>query len=180
MNDPKNRLCISSYFNKQKERIFPIGRLDWHSEGLILLTNDGSFAMKTQKIPKTYMIKVNGRPTSAQLSKLKTGVSTEAGRLKALYIKPLRKTKIKKYSWIKVILAEGRNRQLHRMFEKIGFQIKVLKRTGIGKLKLKSLKSGEYFYLSPLDIKKVFSLPSEIQNNKYRKSLRCGKLLREL
>ena len=168
MSDPKNRLCITDYFKKPKERIFPVGRLDWHSEGLILLTNDGAFAMKIihKKIPKTYMVKVNGRPTSIQLAKLRKGVSTKIGRLKALYIRPLRKTKIKQYSWIKVILDEGRNRQLHRMFEKIGFQIKILRRTSIGKLKLKSLKPGEYFHLSPLDMKKVLSLPPEIHNIK--------------
>ena len=165
MNDPKNRICIADYFKKQKGRIFPVGRLDWHSEGLILLTNDGNFAMKVlhQKIPKTYLVKINGQATAAQLSKLKKGVHTEIGRLKALYVRPLRKTKIKQYSWIKILLAEGRNRQLHRMFEKIGFQIKVLRRTAIGRLKLKSLKPGEYFHLSPSDMKKVFSLPSEIQ-----------------
>lgn len=175
MSDPKNRICIADYFKKQKERIFPVGRLDWHSEGLILLTNDGDFAMKVihQKIPKTYLVKINGQATTTQLSKLKKGVHTEVGRLKALYVRPLRKTKIKQYSWIKILLAEGRNRQLHRMFEKIGFQIKVLRRTAIGRLKLKSLKAGEYFYLSPSDMKKVFSLPSEIQKtNKPKKPSR--------
>ena len=164
MGDPKNRLCISDYFKKTKERIFPVGRLDWNSEGLILLTNDGYFSMKMtqKKIPKTYMVKLNGQPTITQLSKLKKGVSTEVGKLKALYIESSRNKK-NQYSWVKIILAEGRNRQLHRMFEKIGFQIKVLRRTSIGRLKLKSLKPGEYFFLSPLDIKKVFSYPSEIQ-----------------
>ena len=167
MNDPKNRPCIADYFKRRKTRIFPVGRLDWNSEGLILLTNDGHFSMKVtqHKIPKTYIVKLNGRPTMSQLSKLKKGVHTEVGKLKALYIEPLRKKK-SQHSWIKVILAEGRNRQLHRMFEKIGFQIKVLKRTGIGKLKLKSLKPGESFPLSTSDIKKVFSLPSETQKTK--------------
>ncbi|MDE0118991.1 MAG: pseudouridine synthase [Bdellovibrionales bacterium] len=170
MSDPKGRPCIADYFKKAKDRIFPIGRLDWHSEGLILLTNDGDFSRKVlqKKIPKTYLVKLDGRPTTAQLLKLKKGVYTEVGRLKAVYIKELRK-KMSQHSWVKVILTEGRNRQLHRMFEKIGFQIKILKRTSIGKLKLKSLKPGEYFFLSSLDIKKVFSLPSEMQSKKSRK-----------
>ena len=167
MDDPKNRPCIADYFEKAKDRIFPIGRLDWNSEGLILLTNDGAFSRKIlqKKIPKTYLLKLNGRPTKVQLSKLKKGVYTEVGRLKAVYIKELRK-KASQHSWVKVILTEGRNRQLHRMFEKIGFQIKVLRRTGIGRLKLRSLKPGEYFFLSPFDIKKIFSLPPEVQNKK--------------
>ena len=168
MSDPKNRLCIADYFKKIKDRIFPVGRLDWGSEGLILLTNDGSFSMKINKIPKTYLVKLNGRPKKNQLLKLKRGISTEVGKLKALYIEPLRK-QTSQHSWIKVIITEGRNRQLHRMFEKIGFQIKVLRRTSIGRLKLKSLKPGESFLLSPLDIKKVLSPPPEIQKKKNAK-----------
>ena len=171
MSDPKNRPCVSDYFKKIKERIFPVGRLDWSSEGLILLTNDGHFSMKItqQKIPKTYLVKLNGRPTPSQLSKLKKGVSTEIGRLKALYIETLYKKK-NQHGWVKVILSEGRNRQLHRMFERIGFQIKVLRRISIGRLKLKSLKPGEYFLLSPSDMKKVLSYPPEIQKKKNIKS----------
>ncbi|MDE0518894.1 MAG: pseudouridine synthase [Bdellovibrionales bacterium] len=170
MNDPKGRPCIADYFKKAKDRIFPVGRLDWHSEGLILLTNDGDFSRKVlqKKIPKTYLLKLDGRPTTAQLLKLKKGVYTEVGRLKAVYIKEL-KQQASQHSWVKVMLTEGRNRQLHRMFEKIGFQIKVLRRIGIGRLKLRSLKPGEYFFLSPMDIKKVFSLPSELQSKKSRK-----------
>ncbi|MYE07135.1 MAG: rRNA pseudouridine synthase [Oligoflexia bacterium] len=161
---------IPNGYKKAKDRIFPIGRLDWHSEGLILLTNDGDFSRKVlqKKIPKTYLLKLDGRPTTAQLLKLKKGVYTEVGRLKAVYIKEL-KQQASQHSWVKVMLTEGRNRQLHRMFEKIGFQIKVLRRIGIGRLKLRSLKPGEYFLLSPMDIKKVFSLPSELQSKKSRK-----------
>ena len=169
MSDPQNRPCIADYFKKAKDRIFPVGRLDWNSEGLILLTNDGVFSRKIlqKKVPKTYMVKLNGRPTMAQLSRLKKGVYTEVGRLKAVYVKELKK-KASQHSWVKVILTEGRNRQIHRMFEKIGFQVKVLRRVGIGRLKLRSLKSGEYFFLSLLDIKKVFSLPPEIKRDEYK------------
>lgn len=164
MSDPKNRLCIADFFKKTKERIFPIGRLDWHSEGLILLTNDGEFSMKlNKKIPKTYLVKLNGHPKASQLAKLKKGVFTERGKLKALYAELARKNN-NPQNWVKIILAEGQNRQLHRMFEKIGFQIKTLRRTSIGRLKLKSLKPGEYYSLSPTDIKKVLSFPPEIQN----------------
>ena len=161
MNDPKGPALYLRLFQKKKKiESSPVGRLDWHSEGLILLTNDGDFAMKVmsprQKIPKTYLVKLNGTVSSAQLAKLKKGVSTEVGRLKALYAEPLRKKNQK--NWVKVILNEGRNRQLHRMFEKIGFQIKVLRRTGIGKLKLRSLKPGEGFVLTSEDMKKIFFL----------------------
>ena len=163
MNDPKGRLSVGDFFKMKKQnRIFPIGRLDYHSEGLLLLTNDGYFSAKVlkDKPPKTYMVKLNKRPTVNQLTKLKKGVYTEIGRLRALYAQLDRK---KNSLWVKVIVAEGKNRQLHRMFNKLGLQVKVLRRTAIGKLQLKSLKPGEIFALTPKDLKKVFSDPTEIQ-----------------
>ena len=161
MSDPKNRLCTADFFKKLPERIFPVGRLDWRSEGLLLLTNNGDFAMQvlSQKPPKTYIVKLNGSPTPRALSRLTKGVPTAVGRVKALYARPVRG---KSKQWIKVIIIEGKNRQLHRMFEKVGFRIKVLRRTAIGRLKLRSLKPGEHRVLSPADIKKVFSPPAEI------------------
>ena len=180
MSDPKNRPCIADFFiakggrglslskghyKKQSPRVFPVGRLDWHSEGLILLTNDGQFSalLTKRKTPKTYFVKLNGRPTVAQLLKLTKGVYTEVGRLKAVYARQVRGRSSGRHAWVKVILTEGRNRQLHRMFEKIGFQIKVLRRTAIGRLKLRSLKPGGFFILSQGDIKKVFSKPPELK-----------------
>ena len=167
-SDPKVRPCLALFFEKlKKQRLFPVGRLDWHSESLMLITNDGDFTgeILSKKPPKTYLVKLNGRPTLAQLLKLQKGVLTEIGRLKALYVKNYR-SKDREGAWVKVILAEGKNRQLHRMFEKIGFQIKILRRVAIGKLKLKSLKPGESFLLSPKDIKKIFSIPSELADKK--------------
>lgn len=165
MNDPKNRPCIADYLKKSKHRLFPVGRLDWNSRGLILLTNDGNFSMKvlhpSHKVSKTYLVKLNGRPLQKQLTKLEKGVHTVLGRIKALYAKPVRGTHTK-HIWIKVIIMEGKNRQLHRMFEKIGFQIKTLKRVAIGKLKLGSLRPGEFIFLRPQDIQKIFTTPSEL------------------
>ena len=165
MEDPKNRPCIADYFKKSAERVFPVGRLDWNARGLILLTNDGDFAMKVlhpkYNITKTYLVKLNGSPLPKHLEKLEKGVHTALGKLKALYAKPVRGTKTK-HMWVKIILMEGKNRQLHRMFEKIGFQIKVLKRVGIGRLKLGSLKPGEFILLRPGDLRKIFAMPSEL------------------
>ena len=158
LSDPKGRPCVSSYFPKVKESLFPVGRLDWDSEGLLLLTNDGDFAHQvlTKKPPKTYMLKLSRSPSSAQLNKLIKGVRTEIGMLKAVYAGFCRHRSQK---WVKVILTEGRNRQLHRMFEKLGFHIKVLRRVSIGRLKLRSLKLGECFVLSPQDKQKIFLSP---------------------
>ena len=173
MNDPKERVCIADFFKKRKNlRIFPVGRLDWSSEGLILLTNDGDFSEKIlqpkNKIPKTYVVKLSGSITSKQLDRLVRGVSTEKGRFKALYAQYIKATgrrnkKTGAATWIKIIIDEGKNRQLHHMFKSIGFSIKVLRRIAIGRLKLKSLKPGESFLLSPSDIKKLFLSPMELK-----------------
>ena len=162
LSDPKGRVCVSSYFPKVRERLFPVGRLDWDSEGLLLLTNDGDFAHQVlkQKPPKTYMLKLNRSPSHAQLVRLKKGVRTDIGLLKAVYADFSRSRSQK---WIKVILIEGKNRQLHRMFENIGLHIRVLRRVAIGRLKLRSLKPGESFLLSPQDKRKVFLSPSEME-----------------
>ena len=171
--DSKGRVCISDFFKKRKNlRIFPVGRLDWGSEGLILLTNDGDFSEKIlqpkNKIPKTYVVKLSDSVTSKQLDRLVRGVSTEKGRFKALYAQYIKATgrrnkKMGASTWIKIIIDEGKNRQLHHMFKSIGFSIKVLRRIAIGRLKLKSLKPGESFLLSPTDIKKLFVLPPELK-----------------
>ena len=162
LSDPKGRVCVLSYFPKFRERLFPVGRLDWNAEGLLLMTNDGEFAQKVlkQKPPKTYMLKLNRPPTPEQLRRLKKGVRTEIGFLRANYVDFYRGRSLK---WVRVIITEGKNRQLHRMFEKMGLTIRVLRRVAIGRLKLRSLKVGECFYLSEQDKRKVFSSPSELQ-----------------
>ncbi len=161
LSDPKGRVCVSSYFPKVRERLFPVGRLDWDSEGLLLLTNDGSFANRVlrEKPPKTYMVKLHRSVDEARLHRLRKGLGTEVGHLKALYADFCRG---RNPCWAKVIIAEGRNRQVHRMFEKVGLKIKVLRRVAIGRLKLKKLKPGAFFLLSSLDKKKVFSPPPEL------------------
>ena len=171
--DSKGRVCVSDFFKKRKNfRIFPVGRLDWSSEGLILLTNDGDFCEKIlrpkSKVSKTYLVKLDKEISSKHLDRLVRGVSTQKGRLKALYAQNIkasgrRKSRNNSSTWVKVIIDEGKNRQLHRMFQSIGFSIKVLRRVAIGRLKLKSLKPGESFLLKPSDIKKLFLLPAELR-----------------
>ena len=175
--DSKGRVCVSDFFKERKNfRVFPVGRLDWSSEGLILLTNDGDFSEKIlrpkNKIAKTYLVKLDNEVNYKHLDRLVRGVSTEKGRLNALYAQDMkvarrRSKKMGASTWVKVIIDEGKNRQLHRMFQSIGFSIKVLRRVAIGRLKLKSLKPGESFLLKPSDIKKIFLLPSELRKQKY-------------
>ena len=137
--DSKGRSVVLDYIPKYKERLFLVGRLDWDSEGLLLLTNDGQFSEKIlnpkNKIAKTYLVKVSGSPSKLQLKKLLQGVSTPVGKRKALFVQKYSRKKGVKTVWIKVILGEGKKRQIRLMFDKLGFPVQKLRRTAIGRLR---------------------------------------------
>lgn len=160
MSDPLGRPSIADFFERMPVRVFPVGRLDWDSEGLILLTNDGDFAQRvnhpSQEILKTYLVKVDGHPSDEQLVKLRMGISIPGGRVNAKSVERLRRG-ADKYDWIKISIAEGKNRQVRYMFEKIGFDVLKLQRVSIGLLKMPtSLKRGEYVFLTEKGLSKIF------------------------
>lgn len=160
MGDPQGRITVADFFQKEKQRIFPVGRLDWDSEGLLLMTNDGEFANLVnhpkEEIPKTYLVKVDGQPTEAQLEKLKRGVTIpEGGKVKALFIEKVKKGS-DQYDWLRVVIGEGKNRQIRKMFQKIGYDVIKLKRTAIGNLPLGNLKKGEYTSMTAAQLMKIF------------------------
>ena len=162
--DSTNRPVVMDYFKKIRCNIFPVGRLDWDSEGLLLLTNDGDFAQQIlhpkHKISKTYFVKVRGRLRPAQIQKLLRGVSLPSGRARALYVKQQASTA--STTWVKVIIAEGRNRQIRWMFRQTGCSVLKLKRTAVGRLGLSRLKKGAFRPLSEKDIQKVFFRAKEL------------------
>ena len=164
--DPKGRTVVMDFFKKTRYRLFPVGRLDWQSEGLLLLTNDGVFTQRvlhpTQGIPKTYLVKVKGFVKDKQLARLLRGVSTPFGKRKALFVEKLSKPS-QKNTWVKIIIAEGKNRQLRFMLREVNCTIIRLKRTAIGRLRLGALKKGAYLQLSEKDIYKVFLPPGELR-----------------
>ena len=161
-SDPQGRPVVLDFFKKVKKRLFPVGRLDWDTEGLLLVTNDGDFSNEitspSSDIPKTYHAKLDGIPTDAKLDKLRRGVSIIGGKVRALHVKRLKKGTDKK-DWIEITITEGKNRQIKKMFEKIGFSVVKLKRVSIGDLKLTTLKTGEYRPLTEKDLAKLFSKP---------------------
>ena len=164
--DPKGRPIVMDYIPKHKERLFLVGRLDWDSEGLLILTNDGDFSDKVlhpkNKIPKTYFVKVKGCPKNSQIEKLIQGVSTSVGKRRALFAKKL-STKSLSNIWIKLIIGEGKKRQIRLMFDKLGFPVRQLKRTAIGRLKMNKLAKGAFVRLSDKDIQKIFQWPKELK-----------------
>lgn len=166
MNDPLGRPSVADYFDRLPVRVFPVGRLDWDSEGMILLTNDGDFAQRvnhpSQDILKTYLVKLDGKPTDAQLQRLRDGVTIPGGRVSAKIVERIRRLdtsgeKSGKYDWVKISISEGKNRQVRYMFEKIGFDVLKLQRVAIGRLKMPaSLKRGEYVLLTEAGVRKIF------------------------
>lgn len=161
MADPEGRPTVLDYVKGLPVRVFPVGRLDWDTEGLLLLTNDGDFAQKISHpktaIPKTYLAKLNGTPTAMQLGKLLRGVTIPGGKASALSAQIIPLGDSKKYSWVKIVITEGRNRQVRKMFEKIGFDVKKLKRTAIGKLELGPLKKGQFLFLGPRGVEEALN-----------------------
>ena len=169
--DPQGRPTVIEYFKKIKTRLFPVGRLDWDTEGLLLITNDGSFANKVSspqsKIPKTYHAKLDGVPSNEKLAKLRKGITIVGGRVKALEAIKLNKGSGDK-AWIQITITEGKNRQIKKMFEKIGFSVVKLKRIAIGKLKLSGLKIGEYRLMTLKDMDRI--LDGQVTEKQIEKS----------
>ncbi len=155
ISDPENRKLVTDLV-KGYGRIFPVGRLDFNTEGLIILTNDGKFANQissTRKIPKVYEVKVKGIPNENAINRLRRGIRLEDGfKTASAEIKELRSTG--KNAWFEVTLYEGHNQQIRKMFDAIGFSVVKLKRTKIGHLDDKFLNIGQYRELSPQEVKK--------------------------
>ncbi|MDW8190134.1 MAG: pseudouridine synthase, partial [Pseudobdellovibrionaceae bacterium] len=152
--------CVADYLKHMKTRVFPVGRLDWASEGLLLLTNDGDWAQKIlhpkEQVTKTYLVKVDGIPSSRDLEKLKKGVSIIGGKVRALFVAFDRGGTSSQHRGLRVIIAEGKKHQVRLMFQKIGFDVLRLRRVAIGRLRLGSMKPGELRPLTPRQRALVF------------------------
>jgi 23S rRNA pseudouridine2605 synthase len=155
--DPEGRPTVKDFIKGVKYRIYPAGRLDYDSEGLLLLTNDGDFTHAllhpSKKIPKTYLVKVKGIPGEEQIHKLKTGIKLEDGLTAPAKIRKLRATE--QNAWFEMTIHEGRNRQIRRMFDKIGHSVLKLKRVRINGIELGNLKPGEYRFLTPAEVNRL-------------------------
>ncbi len=145
-NDPEGRPTIYDYLKNIEKRVYPVGRLDFDSEGLLLLTNDGDLAYELthpkSKVPKTYQAKVAGLPAVSQIEKLERGVKLEWGVTQPATIEVYKKTE--NNCWMRITLTEGKNRQVRQMLEKIGLHVIKLRRIAIGSFQLGALKPGEY------------------------------------
>ena len=157
VTDDRGRKTVVDLIPASKERVFPVGRLDYDTEGLIILTNDGDFTYKIthpkHEIKKTYIATLSGIFTVENAEKLKNGIEIEDYVAVANEIKIL-KEKDKK-SEVLITISQGKNRQVRKMFDKVGYPVLKLKRISIGNLKLGDIKTGEYKYLSKEELKKT-------------------------
>jgi 23S rRNA pseudouridine2605 synthase len=144
VKDPEGRPTVMQFFEKMRERLYPVGRLDYMSEGLLLVTNDGELANKLTKassgVEKTYLVKVSGQPTESELDILRGGVAIERGKPGSGVVRtaPARVRQVRQGDnpWYEVVLIEGRNRELRKMFEEIGHFVEKIRRVGYGPLVL--------------------------------------------
>lgn len=164
MNKPKGVICTVSDDRGRKTvmdllpdsvgRVFPIGRLDYETEGLLLLTNDGDLAFRlthpTSEIPKTYLVRIEGTMTEKDLNPIRSGVELDGVLTKKCKAHIVETDKA--YTKVHITITEGRNRQVRRMFEAIGRSVAFLKRVSIGRLKLTGLDRGEVRPLTEQEI----------------------------
>ena len=152
--DPEDRPTVIDYVkSKIKERVYPVGRLDFGSEGLIILTNDGDFTKfmtKAGVIPKVYHVKVAGQPDERDLAKLRKGAYIDNERLAPAEIRLL---KGGENPWYEVTLHQGRNQQIRKMFQFVGHPVEKLRRVRIGRLEDEKLRSGAWRFLTEEEVK---------------------------
>ena len=160
-SDPEGRPVVTSLVAEAGfPHLFPVGRLDWDTEGLLLLTNDGALANALTHpryaVRKTYHAKVKGHPTAESLARLTRGVVSEGEKLTAVSVDRLHPTR--QNAWIAITLDEGRYRQVRRMCEAIGHPVQRLTRVALGPLRLGSLPRGQWRPLSSAELRSLYAL----------------------
>jgi len=154
MSDPEGRPAIGDVVRGLREHLFPVGRLDFESSGLVLLTNDGELAQKLThpryQVPKVYRLKVRGRPDEAALARLREGVRLTDGMTQPAEVTV--ESVLPSKTRLRIVLREGRQRQIRRMCEAVGHPVDRLSRVAIGPLKLGALPIGETRELTPREV----------------------------
>ncbi len=146
VSDPEKRPTVMEFFERAGTRVYPVGRLDYQSEGLLLMTNDGELAnlltKASSKVEKTYLVKISGKPSETAIEQLRAGIMIDRGRKGAyegrVMTQPadIRLVRSADNPWYEVTLTEGRNRQIRKLFEEIGHFVEKIRRVGYGPLVL--------------------------------------------
>lgn len=161
MNDDRGRKCVAQLVSNVGERIYPIGRLDKDSEGMLVFTNDGEFANKVMHprngVYKIYRVTVRPTIDEEQLIKLETGVEIDGKKTAPAIVHVIHKEQGRVV--LEMILHEGKNREIRKMCEAVGLEVARLKRTQIGGVKMGMLKQGDWRDLTENEVKKLLSNP---------------------
>jgi 23S rRNA pseudouridine2605 synthase len=156
VSDPQGRATVMELLKGVKERVYPVGRLDYHSEGLLLLTNDGEIAnaitSAATHLQKTYVVKITGTLTHDQEEQFRTGLPISGRRTMPAGLKRIRDGE---NPWYEVKLTEGRNQQIRTMFKHLGFLVEKLRRVRIGPVEIGPIKPGQFRYLSDEEVQKL-------------------------
>lgn len=167
LNDPEHRPDLTPYLARlgERRRLFPVGRLDYNTTGLLLLTNDGDFALRLTHprfgVKKLYQAKLSACPTPEDFARLRNGIRLEDGMSAPAHARVIEK--LKKNAWVEIEVHEGRKREVRRMFEALGFFVEKLVRIKVGSVSLGALPLGELRPLSPMEVdalKREVGLPS--------------------
>ncbi len=166
VKDPEGRHTVMELLPEGTLKVFPVGRLDYDSEGLLLMTNDGTFAHRLQhpkfSISKTYRVKIIGRITDKDIKILERGVVLSDGIFRSQNVRIEKLNR--KSCWVALTIKEGRNRVIRRAFEALGYTVARLIRVAVSDIQLVGLKQGDYRYLTKREVKK-FLYSSRIKRN---------------
>lgn len=159
VSDDRGRKVVNDYFKDIETRIYPVGRLDYDTSGLLLLTNDGEFTnLMTHPryhIKKKYVAKIKGYLMREEVKALEKGIELEDGFTQPAQVKVKNQDKDKNTTLVEITISEGRNRQVRRMFEHFGHQVSKLTRIQFGPLDIKGLNAGEGRVLTPHEVKTI-------------------------
>ena len=143
-NDPSNRKTIFDFINKKYSNLITVGRLDYNSEGLLILTNDGQlkreFELPKNNYQREYKVKIQGKITDFIISKISKGITVKGQKYKSIEIKKINETST--YTWIRMILTEGKNREIRKIFDSLNMTVTRLIRVSYGKYRLGKLQKG--------------------------------------
>lgn len=157
MSDEMDRKCVAMLVKDVPGRVYPVGRLDRESEGLLLMTNDGEFANAmthpTKHVPKTYRVTVRPSITEEQITKLATGIVIDGRMTAPADVRVIQREEGRVV--VEIILYEGRNRQIRKMCEELGLEVARLKRTAVGSIKLGMLPQGKWRELTEDEVHKL-------------------------
>ena len=155
VSDDKGRKTVMDILGSGVGRVYPVGRLDYDSEGLLILTTDGELAQHlthpSNEVPKTYVVKVEGRLTEADLNPIRSGIEIEGGYVTKKCRAHIIETN-RDFTRVEITLREGKNREIRKMFAAIGKEVTLLKRTKVGELSLRGLDRGAFRKLTPAEV----------------------------